>query len=231
METIRTPGLAGRRVANLTWHGIGNLPRRLDPGEDEVWVGTAAFERTLDLVTGRTDVAVTFDDGNSSDVEIALPRLRERGLHATFFVLAGRLGQPGMLSVGAVRELADAGMTIGSHGWAHRDWRALRRADVDTELRRAPAVLAEISGQPVDSVAIPFGSYDRTVLARLRAAAVSRVYTSDGGRTRAEGWLQGRTSLRRDTTATQVAALIDGRERRAAAVRRAAAGWLKRNRV
>ncbi len=39
-------------------------------------------------------------------------------------------------------------------------------------------------GEPVSSVAIPFGSYDRRVLRRLRGAGLRRVYTSDGGRAR-----------------------------------------------
>ena len=48
---------------------------------------------------------LSFDDGNSSDVEIALPALRERGLPRRFFVVAGRLDRPGSLSRDDVREL------------------------------------------------------------------------------------------------------------------------------
>jgi len=35
-------------------------------------------------------VQLSFDDGNRSDVGIALPALLERELSATFFVVAGR---------------------------------------------------------------------------------------------------------------------------------------------
>ena len=72
---------------------------------------------------------------------IALPALRERGLTATFFVVAGRLGEPGFLDERGVRALADAGMAIGCHGMRHRPWRGLdeRRAARGAGRREARA--------------------------------------------------------------------------------------------
>ncbi|MDT5043412.1 MAG: hypothetical protein QOE51_4397, partial [Actinoplanes sp.] len=75
-------------------HGIGTPVRPLDPGEDVIWVSTTQFEAVLDAAAGRADVRLTFDDGNASDVEIALPRLLERGLRAEFYLAAGLLGEP-----------------------------------------------------------------------------------------------------------------------------------------
>ncbi|MGN9785150.1 polysaccharide deacetylase family protein [Nonomuraea sp. ZG12] len=187
-----------RAVTNLTVHGIGEPARELDPGEEETWVSVAQFERVVDAVAGRPDVRITFDDGNASDVEIALPRLVERGLRAEFFVLAGLLGEPGRLDSTGVRELLRAGMRIGSHGWAHRDWRTLDAGQAAEELSAAHHLLGQLTGEPVSRVAIPFGSYDRRVLSRLRRAGVTRAYTSDGGRARPDAWLQPRTSLKRD---------------------------------
>ncbi|WP_245719187.1 polysaccharide deacetylase family protein [Micromonospora rhizosphaerae] len=183
---------------NLTVHGIGAAPRPLDPGEAGTWVSTDQFEQVLDAVVGRPNVCLTFDDGNASDLEIALPRLLERGLAAEFFVLAGLLGEPGRLDKDGVRELRRAGMAIGSHGWAHRDWRQLTDEEAAEELVDAHRVLSELAGHPVNRVAIPFGSYDRHVLRRLRRARVACAYTSDGGRARPASWLQARTSLRHD---------------------------------
>ncbi|MBB5075443.1 polysaccharide deacetylase family protein [Nonomuraea endophytica] len=188
----------GDSVVNLTVHGIGETCRTLDPGEDLTWVSVERFEQVMDAVVNRPDVRITFDDGNDSDLEIALPRLLERGLQAEFFVLAGELGKPGRLDEDGVRTLVASGMRVGSHGWAHRDWRRVSAREADQELAQAHAVLSEVSGRRVSRVAIPFGSYDRRVLARLRRAGVSRAYTSDGGRARAGGWLQARTSLKHD---------------------------------
>jgi peptidoglycan/xylan/chitin deacetylase (PgdA/CDA1 family) len=199
---------SSRVVINLTVHGVGSSVRQLDPGEDRTWVTVEQLELVLDACVGRGDVRLTFDDGNASDVEVALPRLRDRGLHAEFFVLAGLLGEPGRVDRDGVRELLDAGMTVSSHGWAHRDWRRITADEAQQELIEAHRVLAELTGRDVSRVAIPFGSYDRHVLRRLRDAGVTRVYTSDGGPARPDEWLQARTSLRHDIDEAWVARVL-----------------------
>lgn len=201
------------QVVNLTFHGIGTPSRPLDPGEGRTWVSVAQFETALDeVVDRRDDVRITFDDGNASDVEIALPRLAHRGLTASFFVLAGRIGEPGRLDTSDVHELIGAGMSVGSHGWAHRDWRTLTQAEAVEEFEVAPRVLSDITGRRVSEAAIPFGSYDRHVLRHLRRAGVMRVFSSDGGVARRSTWLQPRTSLHCDASATSVRAVVNGTE-------------------
>ncbi|MGH3870115.1 MAG: polysaccharide deacetylase family protein [Pseudonocardiaceae bacterium] len=171
---------------------------------------------------------LTFDDGNCSDVQIALPRLLERGLKAEFFLIASQIGEPGRIDRSELRELVAAGMSIGSHGWAHRNWRALDDAAADQEIDQALRVLAELAGQHVHRVAVPFGAYDRTVLRRLRQASVTRVYTSDGGRARADAWLQARTSLRSDMTPEETQILADSRTGLVPYFRRITATTIKR---
>lgn len=190
------------RTTILTFHGIGAVQRPLDPGEDEVWLRSEEFAPVLDAAAPHSDcVRLTFDDGNASDVEVALPELRARGMHATFFVVAGKLGENGYLDEGGVRALADAGMGIGCHGMRHRPWRHLADAELHEELVAARAVLERIVERSVDEAACPFGSYDRRVLARLRAAGYKHVFTSDGGWAHPGAWLQGRNTLRTDATA------------------------------
>jgi peptidoglycan/xylan/chitin deacetylase (PgdA/CDA1 family) len=184
------------RAITLTFHGVGKPPRALEPGEAEVWVSTERFEAFLDAAAERDDVRITFDDGNVSDLKHALPALRERDLEATFFIVAGRLGQPGFVDASGVRELAAAGMTIGSHGMSHLPWRRLDNGARHDELIRAKAVLEEVVQQPVTEAACPFGSYDRRVIAGLRGAKYRRVYTSDRGTTRPNDFLQARNSIR-----------------------------------
>lgn len=203
MRVRRTPadGTAARSVSvNVTVHGIGSPARPLDPGEDRTWITVEQFDRLLDAAVGQPHVTITFDDGNLSDLEIGLPRLLERGLTAEFFVCAGLLAEPGRLDASGVRELHGAGMLIGSHGWSHRDWRRLdwRRPEsqeIQDEMERARQVLGKLTGTDVSRVAVPFGSYDRHVLAALRRTGVTRVYTSDGGWARRGSWLQARSSI------------------------------------
>ena len=148
---------------------------------------------------------ITFDDGNASDVEHALPALRRRGLTGTFFVVAGRLGEPGFLDADGVRALAAAGMTVGSHGMRHRPWRELddRRC---TRSSSTPSGSSRTwSERPVTEAACPFGSYDRRVLGALRRSAYRHVYTSDRGRGPARRLAAGAQHLRRRDGAEHLA--------------------------
>ena len=181
---------------NLTFHGIGEPSRALDPGEAEFWVSRERFHAVLDAVAGRPDVQITFDDGNASDVEHALPALQRRGLTGAFFVCSGRIGEPGFLDAAAIRRLADAGMTVGSHGMLHRPWRELGDSDLHEELVDAKRILEDVVGHPVTEAACPFGSYDRRVLRALRNGAYRHVYTSDRGAARSGAWLQTRNTVR-----------------------------------
>ncbi len=184
-----------KRSINLTFHGIGEPPRALDPGEENVWVAHDRFVALLDSVAGRDDVRITFDDGNASDVEHALPALVDRELDATFFVVAGRLGEPTFVDAAGVRELACAGMGIGCHGMRHRPWRGLGDTELREEHVEAKAVLEQIVQRPVTEAACPFGSYDRRVLKSLRGSGYRRVYTSDRGTTDAKDYLQARNTV------------------------------------
>jgi peptidoglycan/xylan/chitin deacetylase (PgdA/CDA1 family) len=216
------------KIVILTVHGIGRPSRPFEPGEDRTWVTVEQFEQVLDAVVGRHDVRLTFDDGNASDVEIGLPRLMERGLSAEFFVLAGLLGEAGRLDAADVRKLHEAGMRVGSHGWAHRDWRQLDPSLHTQEFVDAPSVLEELTGTAVSRVAIPFGSYDRHVLRHLRQQGVTQAFTSDGGRARPGSWLQPRTSLCTDTSPHWITGVLDRRPSPALRARRLAARTAKR---
>jgi len=200
---------ATRSVVILNVHGIGQVNRPLEPGEDRVWVTVDQFEQVLDAVAGRPDVRLTFDDGNASDVEIALPRLIEAKIKAEFFICAGLLGRPERVNADGVRELLAAGMLVGSHGWLHRDWRQVDQTEASEEFVEAHRVLEDLIGAPVTTAAIPFGSYDRHVLYRLRRAKLRRVYTSDGGRARPDAWLQARVSLHKDLDQAWITGMLD----------------------
>lgn len=186
-------------IHNINFHGVGEPPFELDAGEAMVWLSSTRFWETLDYLRGLGEVRISFDDGNRSDVEVALPALLERGMTATFFVLAGRLNDPHHLNADDVRHLVAAGMRIGSHGLHHRDWRPLGDHELTAELAQSRRILEQIVGRPVTQAAVPFGSYDRRVLVHARReGGYARVFTSDGGPARDEAWLQPRTTVEND---------------------------------
>ncbi|MDL5352379.1 polysaccharide deacetylase family protein [Microbacterium sp. zg-YB36] len=169
------------------------------------------FLEVLDALVEHPTVGLSFDDGNRSDAEIALPALRERGLSATFFALAGRLKEPASLRAGDVRELRAAGMGIGSHGWGHVSWRGLSSTDAQRELVDARLALQEASGTLITEAALPLGRYDRTLLGRLKATGYRAVYTSDRFPAREHSWLRARYSVTAEDTAASVLGVAAGR--------------------
>jgi peptidoglycan/xylan/chitin deacetylase (PgdA/CDA1 family) len=213
------------RTVILNFHGIGTPGRRLEPGEARFWVTRDACRAILDAAAAARDdgraVQITFDDGNRSDLEIGVPELARRGLSATFFVLAGRLGTPGSLAADDLRALVAAGHRIGLHGYDHVDWRGLDADGAVREFETARTVLAAAAGVPIVDAAVPFGRYDRGVLRALRSRGIAAVYTSDRGTVRGEPWIRPRNCVRSDMGPEAIQAILTGRESAARRIRRA----------
>lgn len=192
---------------NICFHGIGTPQRELEPGENAYWITESTFLGVLDAIVERRDaghdVAISFDDGNLSDVQIGLPALTERGLTASFFVLAGRLEDSGSLHPEHLHALRAAGMTIGTHGMRHIPWRGLDTAARFEEWVTAREILSDTLGVPVTTAALPLGRYDRVVLGQLRSLGYGGVYSSDRAWANPNSWLQPRFSVRaQDTVAS-----------------------------
>lgn len=183
-------------VFNITLHGIGASKRPVDPDEDQYWLPQTQLEALLDSVVA-SELTLTVDDGNESDVDVVLPALIRRGVRATFFIVAGRVGEMGFVGDEDLRRLAEAGMTVGSHGMDHRPWTRLTSKELERELLESKRILEEIVARPVTQAACPYGAYNRIVLDRLRQVGYERVYTSDGGPAHPDTWLQPRTTLSR----------------------------------
>ncbi len=181
----------------VTFHGLGDPPPGIPEAERKVWVPVTWFHAVLDALPP-SGVSLAFDDGNSSDIDQALPALTHHDRTAQFFVLAGQFGWPGRVSAADLLRLRAAGMQIGSHGLHHRNWRVISDDELRRELVDSRTALLEIVGGEVDEAACPFGSYDRRVLRALRRAGYKRAYTSDGGTSAPAGWLAPRTTVTRD---------------------------------
>ena len=200
----------------LNFHGLGEPPSGTDSSEVKYWLDETTFHTVLDDVCAmigdiNSEILFTFDDGNISDAQVALPALFSRGLKAQFFVCAGRIGKTNYLDKVAIAELLAAGMGIGSHGMDHVDWRRVGASILDVEISVARRKLEDTCGHAIDEIAIPFGSYDRSVITRLRAECLKHVYTSDGGFARCDSWLKPRYSLVRNR---KFSSIIEDMQRR-----------------
>ncbi|GAA4858228.1 polysaccharide deacetylase family protein [Saccharopolyspora rosea] len=145
--------------------------------------GVSMHELMLARQTGddRGLVGLTFDDGYADFVLNALPALARHGFGATVFVIAGRMGglnawdpegpRKRLMTPAQVREIADAGVEIGSHGVLHQRLSELDEDELVHEVADSRAVLAEVSGQDVRGFCYPYGDLDARAV-----AAVESVY-------------------------------------------------------
>lgn len=102
-------------------------------------------------------IVISFDDGDATNLTVALPLLRERGMIAEFFITSDFIGTPGMLTAQDVQTLAEAGMGVQSHGRSHRFLEDLDEEAMFAELRDSKARLEATSGVPVTAIAFPGG--------------------------------------------------------------------------
>ena len=188
------------RELTLNFHGLGEPHYGVGPEELPYWISVGSFARLLDQTVelqrnGGPKTTITFDDGNSSDAHLAFPELCRRGLVGSFFVCAGRIGKKHYLDVLMIRDLLQGGMTIGSHGMDHRDWRTLDPSALDVEITDARRKLEDVAQRSVTAVAIPFGSYNRRVLKRLMCDTWECIYTSDRGIARSADKIKSRETI------------------------------------
>jgi peptidoglycan/xylan/chitin deacetylase (PgdA/CDA1 family) len=125
-------------------------------------------------------VGLSFDDGYADFLEYALPTLQRHGFSATAYVLGGRFGghnewdadapRKPLVTAQQVRQIAAAGIEIGSHGLQHVSLPALDDSTLRHELGESRRVLQEISGQEVDGFCYPFGHVDSRLVTQVRAA-------------------------------------------------------------
>ncbi len=213
----------------LMYHGLhanGTSRGRFDPVYS---VKPGDFERQLDWLCANgycsvrlDDIAVrgadkriviSFDDGDISNREIALPLLIERGMVAEFFITTDFIGQPGMLAADDVGALVAAGMGVQSHGRTHRFLEDLDRAALDSELIDSKCRLESLGSTPVDALALPGGRGGEREREAAMLLGYRHVLTSVPGvnRGRRSGDSYERIAVTRELPLEDFAALVQWR--------------------
>jgi peptidoglycan/xylan/chitin deacetylase (PgdA/CDA1 family) len=158
-------------------------------------------------------IIISVDDGYVDDVRTILPDLQRWHMTATFFVITGRMTEPGFLTAEAIRRLDRAGMDVGDHTAHHVDLRAITPAELRMETAGSRRTLDAVLGHPVYYFAYPFGAYNDAVVTAVKAAGFTMAYTTDAGTTEstASPLTWPRIHVGRAETPAGLTALLGGR--------------------
>ncbi len=192
---------APKAIRVLAYHALRAAGQSVLPAEWSLahTVAVDAFRRQLRFLLGndwqtvlpgdskavgdtRTnkDIILTFDDGHQSDATAA-ELMTVHGYRAIFYVPLAHIDRTWFLSRAEIRNISAQGFAIGSHGLKHYPLTDLRDSELWDELRQSREALEELIAKPVRDLAVPFGRYDRRVIAIANAVGFERIVTSDIG--------------------------------------------------
>ena len=121
-------------------------------------------EDTDKTLTDSPKIAITFDDGpHPYYTEQLLDGLKERDVPATFFVT----GKQAEAYPELIRRMQDEGHLIGNHTYSHIQLGKENRERYIEELVKTNEVIKEITGEEIQYVRPPYGSWDKSIEAEL----------------------------------------------------------------
>ena len=106
-------------------------------------------------INNAASIALTFDDGpNPRNTPALLDILKERGIHATFFVL----GQNASLYPGILQRMVAEGHEIANHSWNHLSFEPLTIEQRTSQVRKTNEAIERAIGHPPRLIRPPYGA-------------------------------------------------------------------------
>lgn len=114
-------------------------------------------------------IAITFDDGpGKNTTEKLLDGLKERGVTATFFLVGEKIEENKEL----VERMYKEGHLIGNHTFSHVQLSKTDGRQAAEEIIKTNMLIEEITGEPVQYVRPPYGSYSNKLLMQINMTPV-----------------------------------------------------------
>lgn len=128
-------------------------------------------------------VAITVDDAFLSVHATAWPKLKAAGFPVTLFVATGAIDRKtkGYMSWDQIRELRDAGVTIGSQTHSHPHMPALDGAAMRRELDLSNQRFMDELGARPTLFAYPYGEFSLATIATVKAAGFKAAFGQHSG--------------------------------------------------
>ncbi|WP_300714727.1 polysaccharide deacetylase family protein [uncultured Acetatifactor sp.] len=157
MKKMTTAILLFDLVAGLLFLGLYGMQSRT-VAADSCMVDVVEDEGQL-AAEDVKKIAITFDDGpHPCYTEQLLDGLKERGVVATFFVT----GEHAELHPEVIARMQEEGHLIGNHTYSHIQLTKSNRETFKEELIKTNEILKEITGEEVQYVRPPYGSWDKS---------------------------------------------------------------------
>ncbi|WTO77403.1 polysaccharide deacetylase family protein [Streptomyces sp. NBC_00210] len=168
-------------VASLALTLGGCSMETTSPGAAREQAASDAKPHSLSASASATDcekakcIALTFDAGPGKDTPKLLDTLKEKKVHATFFLLGENhvLKHPDV-----VRRIAAEGHEVANHTWSHRRLDELDAEEIRDELSRTQDAIAKITGRRPTLMRPPQGRINDDVTKVSRELGLAQILWS-----------------------------------------------------
>ncbi len=134
----------------------------------------SAVKPPVGKVTGDKMIALTFDDGPGPYTAKLLDAMKERGVHATFFLVGNRVDS----YKGVVRRMSEEGHAIGNHSQNHQNLRGMSVDQMQKDLETCAGQIKAITGFEPQVLRCPGGNGSNAVTAYAKAKGIPIAYWS-----------------------------------------------------
>lgn len=156
---------SGQEVTGQVMKTAGQLAETV--GQTVEDAGEAASEQKEE----KPKVAITFDDGpNAKWTPVLLDGLKERSVKATFFLIGVNIEKDDNAEI--VRRMQEEGHLIGNHTYHHVEMTKVSDTAALKELQMTEALIQNITGEEVEYMRPPFGSWQKVLEERLHVIPV-----------------------------------------------------------